>query len=293
MQAQQSQIQQRPNSSYDRDLLPRAQLEAFRQWLEAHGCDTRDGRPDGGQFFFVRTTKGWASIHKGRRDTVTTHVELRKVVQDFMRNPLARSVDLASQVTSTRQLFVAQGSATPANDASAASDLLPRSNAQAQAEIDALWRGAELHAEALDAQLAPAGIQVDRAAPGTDKTVTTLLQGNAIVGVTAGIGRHGLSEQIGWVPGNESAEMTLEKQERNRFLADKRRFLSAPEPVAAPAVIEQPQTEHQRYLTDLRDDMAMHAPLVQLENETLAAFCKRRWEYATVMIANRPNEYRG
>ena len=41
------------------------------------------------------------------------------------------------------------------------------------------------------------------------------------------------------------------------------------------------------YLSDLRDDLALHAPLVQLENESLRAFAIRRWEYADLMLATR------
>lgn len=41
------------------------------------------------------------------------------------------------------------------------------------------------------------------------------------------------------------------------------------------------------YLSDLRDDLALHAPLVQLANESLRAFAIRRWEYADLMLATR------
>lgn len=41
------------------------------------------------------------------------------------------------------------------------------------------------------------------------------------------------------------------------------------------------------YLSDLRDDLALHAPLVQLANESLHAFAIRRWEYADLMLATR------
>ena len=42
-----------------------------------------------------------------------------------------------------------------------------------------------------------------------------------------------------------------------------------------------------RYLNDLRDDLALHAPLVQLANETVRSFAIRRWEYADLMLATR------
>ena len=65
-------------------------------------------------------------------------------------------------------------------------------------------------------------------------------------------------------------------------------FDNLPAPVPAPvspagATI----TPLPRYLSDLRDDFALHAPLVQQENESLAAFADRRWEYADVMISAR------
>lgn len=41
------------------------------------------------------------------------------------------------------------------------------------------------------------------------------------------------------------------------------------------------------YLSDLRDDLALHAPLQQLPKESVLAFAIRRWEYADVMLATR------
>ncbi|WP_219097602.1 hypothetical protein [Pseudomonas sp. UMAB-40] len=42
-----------------------------------------------------------------------------------------------------------------------------------------------------------------------------------------------------------------------------------------------------RYLSDLRDDLALHCPLVQQHNESVRSFAIRRWEYADVMLSTR------
>lgn len=54
-------------------------------------------------------------------------------------------------------------------------------------------------------------------------------------------------------------------------------------PVPKPA--KRPLTVHEQ---DLRDDFAIHAPLLQRENESLRDFAIRRWEYAGVMMEVRP-----
>lgn len=55
--------------------------------------------------------------------------------------------------------------------------------------------------------------------------------------------------------------------------------LRQPRPAAKPAL--------SGYLSDLRDDFALHAPLYQGEAESLSAFANRRWEYADEMIKAR------
>ncbi|NWA11986.1 hypothetical protein [Pseudomonas gingeri] len=42
------------------------------------------------------------------------------------------------------------------------------------------------------------------------------------------------------------------------------------------------------FLIDLRDDFAISCPLTMNENETMAAFANRRWEYAQAMVKARP-----
>lgn len=67
------------------------------------------------------------------------------------------------------------------------------------------------------------------------------------------------------------------------------------QPNAAVVVSIQPESVMQprppapmsRYLSDLRDDLALHAPLQQLPNESVLGFAYRRWEYADVMLATR------
>lgn len=71
---------------------------------------------------------------------------------------------------------------------------------------------------------------------------------------------------------------------------DAREFQSLGEQRAASRALKVARAQPlSRYLSDLRDDLALHAPLVQLANESLRAFAIRRWEYADLMLATRTN----
>lgn len=81
------------------------------------------------------------------------------------------------------------------------------------------------------------------------------------------------------------------RSDRPGELAAARAALSLPVAVPTPAadVAEPAPTPAplSRYLSDLRDDLALHAPLFQMPDESLRSFAIRRWEYADVMISTR------
>lgn len=64
----------------------------------------------------------------------------------------------------------------------------------------------------------------------------------------------------------------------------------APAPTPAPAATTGKVNE---YLTDLRDDFAVHCPLTQEVGEAMTAFVDRCWEYANLMVKRRPTPVRG
>ena len=51
------------------------------------------------------------------------------------------------------------------------------------------------------------------------------------------------------------------------------------------------QADDAQYLSDLRDDLALHAPLVKRADESVHQFAVRRWEYADVMLITRSVKY--
>ncbi|MCK2122081.1 hypothetical protein [Pseudomonas sp. PNPG3] len=57
---------------------------------------------------------------------------------------------------------------------------------------------------------------------------------------------------------------------------------------AIPAPRQARDSEDAQYLSDLRDDFALHAPLWQQHSESLESFAKRRWAYADAMMKARP-----
>ncbi|MFJ3487096.1 hypothetical protein ACIPL1_27310 [Pseudomonas sp. NPDC090202] len=70
----------------------------------------------------------------------------------------------------------------------------------------------------------------------------------------------------------------------------------APAPVKPAALAPAPAApigKVDQFLTDLRDDFAINCPLQLGVGEDLAAFTVRRWEYAELMVKNRPADVRG
>lgn len=108
-------------------------------------------------------------------------------------------------------------------------------------------------------------LAIDPAAPGGDKTVALRPTGDC-------------SESCGGKCAERIELAPFSDADLSRMVENTR------------SLIETSLTTAQRErLEDLRDDFALHAPLVMKDRETLADYALRRWEYAKVMMETRPH----
>lgn len=303
----------------DTGLLKLEQLDEFRTYLEGFGCKVRNGN-NNTQLLFVGTSSGWAPIQKGAAGTVKTPIALRAVISDFLQTPLTRSMNLAKRISRAKKIpldapDIAQAAAAPVSVQSQAipfgADLPcdPERVADAPA-ADATYQGdtSALVELLASSRLASHTLCHIPAAPDAQTHNVTLDRendaGTANFRVVHG---HRSIDQDGNV--FAPTDKALERARKWREFGELARKLGAVDVGASGAVVIMPPSLRElaatgqalmveagttpapavdlEHLEDLRDDFAIHCPLWQLEDESLAAFANRRWEYADVMMKAR------
>lgn len=291
-----------PNHACDRDLLPLARVSAFRAFLDGQNVQTRDGK--GAQFFHVRTSSGWAAIQKGARETVATPKSLRAVIEDFLKAPIGKAI-LSSDARAlfqalptfpegiseaqkiTTLVATAQGKSPAQIEElvqTAAAPEHARGNGKAS-PLASLKRGAREH---LGLELSN---DAGKAAHAGAMHMDSILGDTRISTLEAPARPQPVLQAGCNPPSNEQAidypsSGLVEVAES--FSMDK--FASSADAPGAPAPIAgtKASSRHAQYLRDLRDDLAMNAPLMMRQGEKIESFADRCWEYANVMISRRP-----
>jgi hypothetical protein len=247
----------------DTGLLTLEQLPAFRQYLTDNKCRVRKGNEH--QVLFVGTSAGWAPIQKGAGGHIKTPVALRPVIEDFTKSPAERSRQLARQIGRTSKVPVAEGvCAVPV----VVVPVEPH-----QVNVTCRLSNPEL----------PADVEVSEKA-----TFETWYEGKRAgprnfhvlpVGVMP-------PTHIDYGAGQDKTVVTCPTSTSDAVDTNKPQVAAGVED--ASKRLESADLEH---LQDLRDDFAIHCPLLMLEDEDLAAFAVRRWAYADQMMASRLPQY--
>lgn len=255
----------------DVGILSTERVQAFRAYLENHGCQTRDG--SGGQFFHVMTADGWATMSRARKGRVGTPQWMRSVVESFMASDsTAMAPEFWDKFGITAATIPRKGTAKPVElvpspDAVHATSRIGGLNPQPQkveyerylnqttGEISFAVKGS-LDPEKFvpyshEAAIAAGFIGADPAG-GLDRTVEIHYQGGQVLELK--------EERLGPYTGPTDT-------------------LSSHTPTS--------QADTQ-YLQDLRDDFALHAPLWLKDGESMADHADRRWKYAEAMMKARP-----
>lgn len=264
----------------DTDLLKLDQVEPFRQYLLSHKCQTRKGNGSA-QLLFVRTTAGWAVVQKGAGGTVKTPIGLRPVIEDFLKSPLTRSLDLHKRMC--------QGSKLDLEGALArrvAAAVLESAPAPA---ADGEWR-----------KLNGAMVWVPGRAPLPKEALECV---EPVAELEDG-GRCGTNTGSGDQPVDPAAERARQWAEFGKLaerVGEELKNCPGPHILLSPElreralkgglmIIPAPAADLQ-HLEDLRDDFAIHCPLPMREGEDLATYADRRWAYADLMMAKRSPRY--
>lgn len=256
----------------DTDLLKTDQVEPFRLYLVAQKCKTRKGNGHS-QLLFVATSGGWAVVQKGAGGTVKTPIALRPVIGDFLKTPLNRSMDMGKRLRHAKQVDLdndlAQRVAVAVADPAPA---VSNDNGDHLAPLCAASgvgctgcgdsAGAGCNAGVLQSenfQILPVGaLPVDPAAERQNLWAEFGKFAERVAAECKGAGPHILL----------SPEL--------RKLAMKGGISISLAPAA--------DLEH---LEDLRDDFAIHCPLLPRDGEDPTAYADRRWSYADQMMASR------
>lgn len=266
----------------DVGILSTERVQAFRAYLENHGCQTRDG--SGGQFFHVMTADGWATMSRARKGRVGTPQWMRSVVESFMASDsTAMAPEFWDKFGITAATIPRKGTAKPVElvpspDAVHATSRIGGLNPQPQkveyerylnqttGEISFAVKGS-LDPEKFvpyshEAAIA-AGFSSADPAGGLDCTVEILYEGGHIL---------------------ELNKAALELNRAARLVASP----AFTQPTATVSLHTPSSQTDTQYLQDLRDDFALHAPLWLKDGESMADHADRRWKYAEAMMKARP-----
>lgn len=91
---------------HDKGLLKAAKLQAFRQWLTASGFECRDGK---GDFEVLQVKVGpklWAVVNSSAAGVLTSHPELRPLINRFNQGGAPLTVQAAPAPAAKRDTFL-------------------------------------------------------------------------------------------------------------------------------------------------------------------------------------------
>lgn len=249
----------------DTDLLKADQVEPFRLYLVAQKCKTRKGNGHS-QLLFVATSGGWAVVQKGAGGTVKTPYALRAVIEDFLKTPLNRSLDLAKRMSHAKQLDL---DADLAQRVAAAVEAPAPDKADHGTVVCKNWPWQ-------DGQMPSGGMidgrEVSLGGANTGSGDQPIDPAKECSRQWAEFGK--LAERVAAECKGAGPHILLSPELRK--LAMKRGISIS---LAAAADLE--------HLQDLRDDFAIHCPLLPRDGEDPTTYADRRWSYADQMMASR------
>lgn len=237
----------------DVGILSTERVQAFRAYLENHGCQTRDG--SGGQFFHVMTADGWATMSRARKGRVGTPQWMRSVVESFMASDsTAMAPEFWDKFGITAATIPRKGTAKPV-------ELVPSPDA-----VDA-----KSHIGGINPQ--PQKVEYERYLNKKTGEVSYAVKGSC--------------DPEKFVPYTYEAAVAagLIKLSKGARPVASATYTGPTATLSPHTPTSQADTQ---YLQDLRDDFALHAPLWLKDGESMADHADRRWKYAEAMMKARP-----
>ncbi|KTT13632.1 hypothetical protein [Pseudomonas parafulva] len=255
----------------DVGILSTERVQAFRAYLENHGCQTRDG--SGGQFFHVMTAYGWATMSRARKGRVGTPQWMRSVVESFMASDsTAMAPEFWDKFGITAATIPRKGTAKPV-------ELVPSPDA-----VHATSRIGSLNPQ-------PQKVEYERYLNQTTGEISFAVKGSLDPEKFVPYS-HEAAVAAGFIGADlaQGPERTVEIRYQGGQVLELNEARLVPY-VGPTATLDSHTPTSQadtQYLQDLRDDFALHAPLWLKDGESMADHADRRWKYAEAMMKARP-----